>query len=103
MGTLELLRTYGPDWKVIFVGDAAMSPYELVQNGGSVEYMNDEAGIVWLSRVFEHFRRVIWWNPEPERGWEYTRSTQIVLQKLGPRMFPLTLSGVAKGIDALRH
>ncbi len=103
MGTLELLRTYGPDWKVIFVGDAAMSPYELVQNGGSVEYMNDEAGIVWLSRMFEHFRRVIWWNPEPERGWEYTRSTQIVLQKLGPRMFPLTLSGVAKGIDALRH
>ena len=103
VGTLELLRTYGPDWKVIFVGDAAMSPYELVQNGGSVEYMNDEAGIVWLSRVFEHFRKVIWWNPEPERGWEYTRSTQIVLQKLGPRMFPLTLSGVAKGIDALRH
>jgi hypothetical protein len=103
MGTLELLRTYGPDWKVIFVGDAAMSPYELVQQGGSVEYMNDEAGIVWLTRIFEHFRHVIWWNPEPERGWEYTRSTQIVLSKLGPRMFPLTLGGVAKGIDALRH
>ena len=80
-----------------------MSPYEHVQNGGSVEDMNDEAGIVWLTRIFEHFRRVIWWNPEPERGWEYTRSTQIVLQKLGSRMFPLTLGGVAKGIDALRH
>ena len=65
--------------------------------------MNEEAGIVWPTRIFEHFRRVIWWNPEPERGWEYTRSTQIVLQKLGPRMFPLTLSGVAKGIDSLRH
>ena len=101
--TLELIRTYGPDWKAIFVGDAAMSPYELVQAGGSVEYMNDEPGIAWLTRIFEHFRRVVWWNPEPERTWEYTRSTQIVLQKLGPRMFPLTLSGVGKGIDALRH
>jgi uncharacterized protein with von Willebrand factor type A (vWA) domain len=103
VSTLELLRTYGPDWKVIFVGDAAMSPYELVQAGGSVEYMNDEAGIVWLARIFEHFRRVAWWNPEPERGWEYTRSTQIVLSKLGPRMFPLTLAGIARGVDALRH
>ena len=103
MSTLELIRTYGPDWKVIFVGDAAMSPYELVQAGGSVEYMNDEPGIAWLTRIFGHFRRVVWWNPEPERAWEYTRSTQIVLQKLGPRMFPLTLSGVGKGIDALRH
>ena len=101
--TLELIRTYGPDWKAIFVGDAAMSPYELSQAGGSVEYMNDEPGIAWLTRVFEHFRRVVWWNPEPERAWEYTRSTQIVLSKLGPRMFPLTLSGIARGIDALRH
>jgi uncharacterized protein with von Willebrand factor type A (vWA) domain len=56
-----------------------------------------------LSRVFEHFRKVIWWNPEPERTWEYTRSTQIILGNLGARMFPLTLSGVAQGIDALRH
>src|SRR5690349_6060665 len=102
-GTLELLRTYAPDWKVIFVGDAAMNPYELTQPGGSVEYANDEAGIVWLARIFEHFRRVAWWNPEPARSWEYTRSTQIILAKLGPRMFPLTLSGIAQGIDALRH
>ncbi len=101
--TLELLRTYGPDWKAIFVGDAAMSPYELVERGGSVEYTNDEPCIVWLTRVFEHFRRVAWWNPEPERAWEYTRSTQMILAKLGPRMFPLTLSGIARGIDALRH
>jgi uncharacterized protein with von Willebrand factor type A (vWA) domain len=100
--TLDLIHTYGPDWKVIFVGDAAMSPYELLQTGGSVEYMNDEPGIAWLSRIFEHFRRVAWWNPEPERAWEYTRSTQIVLSKLGPRMFPLTLSGIARGIDVLR-
>jgi len=103
LGTLELIRTYGPDWRVIFVGDAAMSPYELTQIGGSVEYMNDEPGIAWLTRIFAHFRKVIWWNPEPPRGWEYTRSTQAVLQALGPRMFPLTLDGVARGIEALRH
>ena len=102
IGTLELLRTYGPDWRVVFVGDAAMSPYELSQPGGSVEYANDEAGLAWLTRVFGHFRRVIWLNPEPPRSWEYTRSTQIVMQALGPRMFPLTLDGLARGIDVLR-
>jgi uncharacterized protein with von Willebrand factor type A (vWA) domain len=103
VATIDLLHRYGPDWKVIFVGDAAMSPYELLQAGGSVEYMNDEPGVVWLSRIVDHFRRVIWWNPEPPRAWEYTRSTQIVLQAIGPHMFPLTLDGIAEGIDALRH
>ena len=103
MATWDLLHKYGPDWKVIFVGDAAMSPYELVQEGGSVEYMNDEPGVVWLSRLVGQFPKSIWLNPEPERGWEYTRSTQIVLSTIGPRMYPLTLSGVARGIDALRR
>jgi hypothetical protein len=102
VGTLELLRTYGPDWRAVFVGDAAMSPYELSQPGGSVEYANDEPGAAWLARVFGHFRKVIWLNPEPERAWEYTRSTQMLLQILGPRMFPLTLDGLARGIEALR-
>ncbi len=100
--TWDVLRTYGPDWRLIFVGDAAMSPYELTQAAGSVEYTNDEPGAVWLKRLAEHFRKSIWWNPEPARGWEYTRSTQIVLSAIGPRMFPLTLDGVARGIDALR-
>lgn len=100
--TLELLRTYGPDWRAVFVGDAAMSPYELSQPGGSVEYANDEPGLAWLSRVFGHFRRVIWLNPEAARSWEYTRSTQMVLRSLGPRMFPLTLDGLARGIEVLR-
>jgi uncharacterized protein len=101
--TLELLRTYGPDWRLIVVGDAAMSPYELAEQGGSVEYANDEPGLAWLARVFAHFRHRIWWNPEPERTWEYTRSTQMIASVLGPRMFPLTLAGVARGIDALRR
>ncbi len=103
VATWDILHKYGPDWKVIFVGDAAMSPYELVQAGGSVEYANDEPGALWLKRIAEHFRRVIWWNPEPPRAWEYTRSTQIVLQAIGPKMYPLTLDGIASGIDALRH
>jgi uncharacterized protein with von Willebrand factor type A (vWA) domain len=103
VSTLELLRTYGPDWRLIVVGDAAMSPYELAEQGGSVEYANDEPGLAWLARVFGHFRHRIWWNPEPERTWEYTRSTQMVASVLGPRMFPLTLAGVARGIDALRR
>ena len=103
VATWDILHKYGPDWKVIFVGDAAMSPYELVQAGGSVEYANEEAGALWLKRIADHFRRVIWWNPEPPRSWEYTRSTQIVLQAIGPKMYPLTLDGIARGIDALRH
>ncbi|MGE5668889.1 MAG: VWA domain-containing protein, partial [Betaproteobacteria bacterium] len=101
--TLDLLHTYGPDWKVIIVGDAAMSPYELTAIDGSVEYRNLEPGLAWLSRIFAHFRKVVWWNPEPERTWEYTRTTQMIAQALGPRMFPLTLRGVGQGIDALRH
>ena len=100
--TLELIRTYGPDWRVVMVGDAAMSPYELTDVGGSVEYANDQPGIGWLTRIFEHFRHKVWFNPEPPRAWEYTRSTQIVLKALGPRMFPLTLKGVSEGMDALR-
>ena len=102
-GTLELLRTYGPDWKAIIVGDAAMNPYELTAIDGSAEYRNLEPGIAWLGRIFEHYRKVVWWNPEPPRTWEYTRTTQLILQALGPRMFPLTLGGIAQGIDALRH
>ena len=102
IATLDILHKYGPDWRLIFVGDAAMSPYELVQAGGSVEYSNDEPGIVWLKRLVGAYRHAIWLNPEPERGWGYTRSTQIVLGALGPRMFPLTLEGLNRGIALLR-
>ena len=90
------------DWKLIFVGDAAMSPYELVQPGGSVEYANDEPGAAWLARLIAAYRHAIWLNPEPERTWQYTRSTQMVQELLGPRMFPLTLDGLQRGMAALR-
>jgi len=100
--TYDILHKYGPDWRLIFVGDAAMSPYELSESGGSVEYTNDEAGMVWLQRLVDAYRHAIWLNPEPERSWGYTRSTQMVLGILGPRMFPLTLEGINRGIALLR-
>ena len=103
IATFDVLHKYGPDWRLVFVGDAAMSPYELVQPGGSVEYMNDEPGIAWLKRLIDAYRHAIWLNPEAERSWSYTRSTQIVLERLGPRMFPLTLEGLNRGIALLRR
>jgi uncharacterized protein with von Willebrand factor type A (vWA) domain len=102
IATLDILHKHGPDWRIIFVGDAAMSPYELLQVGGSVEYSNDEPGAVWLKRLIDGYRHAIWLNPEPERAWTYTRSTQIVMGALGPRMFPLTLEGLNRGIALLR-
>jgi hypothetical protein len=88
---------------LVLVGDAAMSPYEIMQAGGSVEYMNDEPGAAWLKRLVDAYRHAIWLNPEPERSWSYSRSTQIVLEILGPRMFPLTLDGLQRGISALKR
>jgi len=102
VATIDLLHKYGHDWKLIFVGDAAMSPYELMQPGGSVEYANEEPGAAWLARLIAAYRHAIWLNPEPERTWQYTRSTQMVLELLGPRMFPLTLDGLQRGIATLR-
>jgi uncharacterized protein with von Willebrand factor type A (vWA) domain len=100
--TIDIIHKYGADWRLVFVGDAAMSPYELMHPGGSVEYVNDEPGAVWVKRLTDTYRRAIWLNPEPERAWAYTRSTQIVLDILGPRMFPLTLDGLQRGIATLR-
>jgi uncharacterized protein with von Willebrand factor type A (vWA) domain len=92
--TLEVLRTYGSDYRLIFVGDAAMSPHELLQPGGSVEHWNDEPGRAWLERLTGHFRRTAWLNPTPQGYWRHTQSIGIVQQWLGGRMFPLTLDGI---------
>ncbi len=97
VATADILRRHGPDWRLILVGDAAMSPYELVQTGASAE-----PGVVWLERLFGAYRHAIWLNPLPERSWAGTRSTQIVLEALGPRMFPLTLRGLDRGMELLR-
>jgi uncharacterized protein with von Willebrand factor type A (vWA) domain len=92
--TFELLNTYGADYRVVIVGDASMSPWEIVQPGGSVEHWNEEAGEVWLKRLMETFQRVAWINPVPERGWEHTPSIGMVRKIVEDRMFPLTLGGL---------
>ncbi len=99
--TLDLLHKYGPDYRVIFVGDAAMSPYEIEMPGGSVETMNSESGRVWLTRVVEHFRRVAWLNPMPERTWGYTHSTDLVREIVKDRMYPTTVDGLTRAMRQL--
>ncbi|MEX0813304.1 MAG: VWA domain-containing protein [Chitinophagales bacterium] len=100
--TWDILNKYNKDYKVIFVGDAAMSPYEVVAEGGSVEHYNPESGMVWLERMKEHFPNFIWINPNPEYSWEYFQSTQILQEIMENRMFPMTLSGLQKAMKALK-
>ena len=94
VSTFEVLRKYGPDYKAIFVGDGAMSPYEIIQPGGSVEHWNEETGQVWLDRMTSHFRRTAWLNPMPEVAWPRYQSAQILHKLMEQRMFPLTLGGI---------
>jgi len=101
VGTVEVMRTYAPDYKLIFVGDATMSPYEIVHPGGSVEHWNEEAGRVWLERLTRAYPRFAWINPRPEAHWRQTPSVQIIQDILGGRMYPLTLAGLDDAIDAL--
>ncbi|GAB4178676.1 MAG: VWA domain-containing protein [Rhodocyclaceae bacterium] len=99
--TLDVLHRYPSDYKLILVGDAAMSPYEILQPGGSVEGMNEEAGAVWLERLLEAWPHAIWLNPEPERHWPYRHSTELIRALMGGRMFPLTLEGLERGMRLL--
>jgi len=92
--TWDLIRKYNKDYKLIFVGDATMSPYEILQPGGSVEYNNEEAGAEWLQRLTHAFPKFAWINPEPQGVWGYRQSISIVAQLMNQRMFPLTLQGL---------
>jgi len=94
MNTWDVLHKYPSDYKVIFVGDATMSPYEITYAGGSVEHWNEEPGGIWLERVTQIYENCVWINPIPERHWEYTPSLQIIKQIMGERMYPLTLEGL---------
>jgi hypothetical protein len=101
MPTWDVLHKFTPEYKLIFVGDATMSPYEVLQPGGSVEYNNHEAGAVWLRRLADHFPRHAWLNPEPEGLWEYRQSVSVIREVLGHRMYPLTLAGLEASMRAL--
>jgi len=98
--TWDIIRKYNKDYKLIFVGDATMSPYEILQPGGSVEYNNEEAGAEWLQRLTHAFPKFAWINPEPQGVWEYRQSISVVQQLMSNRMYPLTLKGLE---EAMRH
>jgi uncharacterized protein with von Willebrand factor type A (vWA) domain len=99
--TEQILRTYGHDYRLLFVGDAAMSPYEVTHPGGSVEHFNEVAGAVWMQRLLETWPAAAWLNPVPEAHWGYSQSTQILRDLMGGRMFPLTIAGLEDAMRAL--
>ena len=101
IGTVEVMRTYASDYKLIFVGDATMSPYEIVHPGGSVEHWNEEPGRVWIERLTRAYPKFAWINPRPEAHWRHSPSVEIIQNALEGRMYPLTLSGLDDAIDAL--
>lgn len=99
--TYDLLHTYGSDWKVIFVGDASMAPYEVSHAGGSVEHWNDEPGYLWMQRFMQHFDRLVWLNPYPQQAWHYTRSIGMINELVEGEMYPMTLSGLEQAMQSL--
>ena len=99
--TEELLRSYGPDYACIFVGDASMSPYEIAYPGGANEHWNPESGQVWLTRAREHWPDTLWINPVPERHWRYTQSIAMIREIFEDRMVPMTLEGLDRGMRLL--
>ena len=100
--TLDVTHKYASDYKLIFVGDATMSPYEIAYAGGSVEHWNEEPGAVWIKRLLNTYPKEIWLNPEPKSRWAYTPSVKLVRDLMGDRMYPLTIAGLDEGIKALQ-
>ncbi|HYD37410.1 MAG TPA: VWA domain-containing protein [Allosphingosinicella sp.] len=99
--TWDVLHKFGHDWKIVFVGDASMSPYEVTHPGGSVEHYNEESGAVWMQRLVNTYPSAVWLNPVPEQYWGYSQSTQILRQLIRERMYPLTLAGLDEAMKAL--
>jgi len=99
--TLDVMHKYGHDYKLIFVGDATMSPYEILQPGGSIEYHNEEAGAVWLRRMLDVYPKAVWLNPEPEQLWPYRQSIAILREIFAGRMYPTTIDGLERAMRYL--
>ncbi len=100
--TVDLIHKYGSDYKLVFVGDATMSPYEIMYAGGSVEHWNEDPGAVWIKRLLNTYPKAIWLNPEPQSRWDYTPSIKLTRELMDDRMYPLTIAGLDEGIKALR-
>ncbi len=101
IATLDVIRTYGSDYRVVFVGDASMSPYEIMVPGGSVEHWNEETGQVWMQRIVDHFPRAVWLNPVTKSHWGYTQSINLMRQLFADRMYPLNLEGIDQAMREL--
>jgi uncharacterized protein len=101
INTLDIMHKYGHDYKLVFVGDATMSPYEIMQPGGSIEYANPESGAVWMRRILGGYPKAAWLNPEPEELWSYRQSTGILRELMGERMYPTTIEGLERAMHAL--
>lgn len=99
--TFDILHKYTHDYKVIFVGDATMAPYEITHAGGSVEHWNEEAGAIWMQRVLDTFEKVIWINPTPQDTWEYSTSVSLIQKLVEDQMYPLTIAGIEEGMNVL--
>ena len=103
ISTWEIINTFGSDYKIIFVGDASMSPYEIIYPGGSVEHWNEEPGVTWIQRMLNNFSRLIWLNPVAEKGWLNSQSTAMIKDIMKGQMYPLTLDGLDFGIRELNR
>jgi uncharacterized protein len=99
--TWDIIRKYNSEYRLIFVGDATMSPYEILQAGGSVEYNNEEPGAIWLRRLIERYPKYAWLNPEPEGVWEYRQSVSVIKQLMSDKMYPITIQGLEKAMRDL--
>ena len=99
--TWDIMHKYGHDFKLVFVGDATMSPYEILQPGGSIEYHNEEAGAVWIKRMLDIYSKAVWLNPEPKEVWSYRQSIGIIKDLMTDRMFPTTIDGLEKAMKVL--
>jgi len=99
--TVDIMHKYGHDYKLIFVGDATMSPYEILQPGGSIEYSNDEAGAVWMRRMLNVYPKAVWLNPEPEQLWPYRQSISVIRELMEARMYPITIEGLERAMRYL--
>ena len=101
LSTLDILNKYSQDYKVVFVGDATMAPYEITHAGGSVEHWNEEPGAAWMERFDEIYDKIIWLNPTPQETWEYSSSVMMTQELVGGKMYPLTIKGLEEGMGEL--